>query len=256
MHFSYLMTDQTSDRYTREMAQSNRYHIDVAKLESIKAVTDQIQLLDKNLGGMDMMQFSVFNNAYLIVTSIIQDAIKDDYFINPKLIEEFIVVFAGYYFKAINETFDNSETLRVSWSMMNTIKGRPYPAIISLLLGANAHINNDLPYVLSKVMNNSVAENLLGDLVRIDKLLMRSGKQIIGSFTEQNTRLDFLKRRFQFLYYRPAMYTILYWRIIAWRNYQKLLDTDATLAQIDIRSQKIGNRLLRAARILLLVAPY
>jgi hypothetical protein len=175
---------------------------------------------------------------------------KDGYSKNPKFIERFIVSFADYYFCVINSA-NSGDELSPPWAKLNDYaKIKSAPVFISLMLGANAHINNDLPQVLNKMMQNKNTSNLLGDLVKIDRILIKSGRQIIDLFDEKSKFLNFLKRRLIFTYYRPAMYTILYWRIRAWRNYEMLKKNSSAMPPITKRSVIISNRLLRFAKIL------
>ena len=117
-------------------------------------------------------------------------------------------------------------------------------------MGANAHINHDLPLALAKLMGTEKTDDLLRDVLKIDKLLMKSGRKIIATFDEPHKFLDFLKRRFQFLYYRPAMYTILYWRIGAWRRYKLIKNSGRETSGDPSKSIKIANRLLKLGKYL------
>ena len=225
--------------------------IDTSTITTVVGVLAQLMQLDSQLNSLELDQFKLFNRAYQVVTRSMVQAIKDDYFKNPEVIEKFMVTFADYYFKAVSGTMSGAVDVAPPWLKLNDYAtNRSAPVFISLMLGANAHINNDLPQALKILMQQEQAKDLVGDLLKIDKLLMKSGKEIIGLFEEKNRFLDFLKRRFQFLYYRPAMYTIRYWRIIAWKNYQKLAKDDAAQAYITDRSVKIANRLLFVARML------
>src|SRR4029077_15981753 len=96
------------------------------------------------------------------------------------------------------------------------------PQFVLLLMGANAHINHDLPLTLHQLVGNQRGNGLLNDVLKIDKLLMKSGKLILAEFEEPNKKINFLKRHLVFLYYRPTMYIILYWRIKAWHNYRRI----------------------------------
>jgi len=210
-----------------------------------------LERLDKLLVAADLGQFVLFNKAYLIVTRSIQQAIREDYFKNPAFIEKFIVNFASYYFQAVNLTVSDDVSLSLPWAKLNEYATqKSAPVFISLLLGANAHINNDLPQVLVKLLGEEKGEGLLKDLVKIDKLLMKSGRQIIGVFDEKNSFLDFLKRRLQFTYYRPAMYTILYWRIRAWQSYRLLKRNEHAMPSVTRKTIGTANRLLKIAKIL------
>lgn len=224
--------------------------INIAGIKSFNNVLAEIKLLDASLQSENMSQFKLFNDAYQVITNHIQQAAKDNYFENPKFIEKFTVTFASYYFKAVNDTLTGSKDLTTSWATLNKLNLKTSPKFVSLLMGANAHINNDLPQVLVRLMEKEDTDNLLSDIVKIDKLLMLSGKKIVGLFDEPNIKFDFLKRNFKFIYYRPTMYMILYWRAVAWRNYRKIKKNNATLSRVNKRSNKIANRFLRIANIL------
>lgn len=224
--------------------------INIASIKSFKNVQMEIKLLDSNLQSENMHQFKLFNEAYLVVTNHIQRATKNKYFENPEFIEKFTITFATYYFKAINDTLTGNKDLTTSWAAMDKLNLKTSPRFISLLMGVNAHINNDLSQVLNRLIEKEDTNNLLSDVVKIDKLLMLSGNEIIDLFDETNKKLNFLKRYIKFMYYRPIMYMILYWRVIAWRNYRKIKKNNETLTRVNNRSNKIANRFLRIAKLL------
>ena len=224
--------------------------IKLGKITTIEGVADELARLNDRLDSMRLNQFVLFNNSYYIVTTSIQKAIKDNFFVNPKFIQKFIVTFARYYFDALNNSQDENNNLAEPWLIAHDCAKNSGTRFISLMLGANAHINNDLPQVLTTLMANEKTEDLLSDIVKIDKLLMKSGREIITTFEETNKVLDLFKRRFQFLYYRPVMYMILYWRIVAWKNYRKLKKQPSYLEHITNRSVKIANRWLILSRFL------
>lgn len=226
------------------------YLINIADIRSFNSVVKEIKLLEVNLKSANLLRFKLFNDAYLVITNHIHEATKNNYFENPKFIEKFTVTFAGYYFKAVNDTLTGSKDLTASWAKLNELDLNTSPVFVSLLIGANAHINNDLPQVLLRLIKKEDTDDLLSDIVKIDKLLMQSGKEIVELFDEPSKKMNFLKRNFKFVYYRPIMYMILYWRMIAWRNYRKIKKNNATLKRVNKRSNKIADRFLRIAKIL------
>ncbi len=232
------------------MADPKSILVNIHSIANIEDVITTLQQLDNKLVELGLHQFMLFNQSYQIVTHLIQQRVNDDYFKNPIFIEKFIVNFASYYFKAVNNAMDGNE-LSPPWSKLNDYaKIKSAPVFISLMLGANVHINNDLPRVLKEMMQDESMRNLFSDILKIDRILMKSGRQIIDLFEENNKFLDFLKRRLIFTYYRPAMYTILHWRVQAWRHYGMLKRDDRVSASITKRSLKIANRLLFIARFL------
>ncbi len=193
--------------------------LDIDKITSLETITKELERLKYVLTKNEMRQLLIFHNAYLVVTSNIQKASKEGYFDNPKFIEELTISFACYYFQVVNQTKDDIE-LPKAWDTLNkAAQKKATPNFILLLLGANAHINHDLILVLTKLREDKETGNLLQDFIKMDKILMKSGREIIATFSEPSKQLDFLKRRVIFMYYRPVMYMIRFWRLRAWTHY-------------------------------------
>jgi hypothetical protein len=228
---------------------SNSVRVSLGSITSFETILTELKQLEANLPASNLQHFLVFNKAYFIVTDNLKRAADDDYFKSPQFIEEFTVYFAQYYFRAINYSATHSPDLPPAWVTMNqTAEYKNVPNFITLLMGANAHINNDLPLAFLKLINENDAADLFGDVLKVDKLLMKSGRQIIEAFEEPNRRLNLLKRRLIFLYYRPVMYMILYWRIRSWRNYKAIKKSGVKASGYQKRSIKTARRFLKLAR--------
>lgn len=228
------------------MPDTDSARTDIARITSIQSVLDRLKRLDKQLRRSGLDEFIAFNKAYYVVTHAIKEASASRYFEHPALMEEFSVCFAQYYFQAVNDTLDASPQLAAAWlKIRRPPRRRPVgPNFISLLMGANAHINHDLPLALLKVIDRQKTDDLLEDIAKIDRLLMRSGTDILSAFDEPGKLPGFIKRRCKFLYLRPVMYMILYWRIVAWRNYESMKKDHSQDSRLKIRSARIADRLL------------
>jgi len=230
---------------------ANLEKINIDKITSFKTILLELEKLDKVLSRRELYQFQLFNQAYTVVTKNIKKSAKNNYFKNPKFIEKFTVCFSHYYFRAVNETMQKNSNIPPAWKALNvTAKNKHTPQFIYLLMGANAHINNDLPLALNELMGKLKAEDLLKDVLKIDKLLMMSGREIISAFEESNKILDFLKRNSVFLYYRPVMYLVLFWRVKAWRNYRSIKRAGAISNHYQDASIRIAYRLQTMAKLL------
>jgi Family of unknown function (DUF5995) len=224
--------------------------INIEKITSFDTVLKELVMLERLLPLYKLDHFVIFNKAYATVTNAIKKGATNGHFDNPIFIEKFSVKFAHYYFKAVNETMGKSKDLPAAWKMLNkAAKHKSTPKFIFLLMGANAHINNDLPLALLELMDKETTDDLLKDVLKIDKLLMKSGREIIGLFSEPNKVLNLLKRRVVFLYYRPVMYMILYWRIKAWKNYKLLKKAGQDDSGYKRGSVAIANRFLKLAAL-------
>jgi hypothetical protein len=208
-------------------------------VKTVDGVLKRLNQLQKELPGTPQANLEPFNAAYLEVTRTINDALVAGYFNNPDFITDFTVRFARYYFEAIDDLKAKRRTVP-AWKQI--ILGERSLSF-SLLMGANAHINYDLPLALKETLASRPANGWLGDLRRIDKLLMQSGHQILHSYHETGSVMNFLQRYFAWLYFRPTMYRILWWRIVAWRNYRRLASGKLTQTQLAKRSTRIGRHL-------------
>jgi len=218
--------------------------INIRKITTVDSVLIELESLKERLPETTCKNLTTFNNAYYVVTRVIKNASDAHRFKNPQSIEAFSVRFACYYFQAINDFLDANSAISPAWEKaIGSANDQHRPAFISLLMGANAHINYDLPFALLKTIQKHEKASLLRDLTVIDKLLIKSGKEILDTFDESNQMLNFVKSKTRFLYFRPIMYMILWWRIMAWRNYKSLENNTDSTRIILKRSTSIAHRL-------------
>lgn len=222
------------------MDKNSIYH-PVSSPKSYADIIDNLNFLEKQLSIHDYDQFLVFNRSYVVVTQSIKDNSEKGYFMHPEFVEDFAITFAGYYFQAMNEVIANTTTESAAWGKLATAK--KHPRFIQLLLGANAHINHDLPLVMVEHMNQDYSREVFKDILSIDALLMQSGKEIIPLLDESYTCQRFIKKHLQFLYYMPVMYMILLWRISAWRSYKSIIKNGLSQAKFQTKSVRTANRL-------------
>lgn len=228
---------------------SEKILTDISSVDSFNSVLTTLRSLNKSLLSDSLEQFMVFNRAYQIITAGIMESAEAGYFNSPVFIEKFTACFARYYFRAVKAAAQNSNDTPEAWALLaDTKRSVKTPHFIFLLMGANAHINADLPLALKETMGKKKTEELLSDVLKVDKILMKSGKKLLGEFNEQNAVIDTLKRRLVFLYYRPVMYTILTWRIRAWRNYHLIKESPAHAENYTKHSIRTAHRLLRLSK--------
>lgn len=219
--------------------------IDLHTIVSLEAIQSELDALTIQLPGTRLENLLTFNQAYCVVAKAVKEASDNGYFRYPEFIKTFNISFAKYYFQVVNDLVDSNK-VAPAWAKVTAQTSHGHrPAFISLLMGVNAHINYDLPLALLDTMDQGRQKALLKDISKIDRLLVKSGRRILDTFDEPNKLLDFIKRHFIFLYFRPAMYMILLWRIIAWRNYRALQRNRLDNQQLAVRSTKIAKRLAR-----------
>ena len=217
---------------------------DIDAIDSNDKVLDRLEALSEECAEGLLYELRVFNTAYWVVTKAIGDSLAADSFSHPEIIEDFTVCFARYYFEAINGLMHDDSVVPVAWTKL-TGRKKPQSPSISLLMGANAHINHDLALALLETMDKRSATDFLPDLVKIDRLLIACAREILGTYDESSIFLSFVKRRCQWLYFRPVMSMIRFWRVMAFYNFRSMQRLGGNKANFAHRSIKIANRFLQ-----------
>jgi hypothetical protein len=232
------------------MSSPKLHAIDIAHITTVASLLQQLRSLDDQLENSAFSELIAFNTAYTIVTKEINVSLKNGYFDNPKFIEKFTVCFSHYYFQVINDVLAGKQDIATAWSnIFRSSKDKPLPNFIYLLMGANAHINHDLSLTMLRMLDKGDTAKLFKDILKVDKLLMRSSKDIIVAFTEPKAAPRLIQRRFKHLYRKPIMYLILYWRFRAWRDYKRMANKGIGKRRSQVRGKKMSRVLLYLGRL-------
>lgn len=206
--------------YNYRMAQSKyKHHINVAAIKSSAEVIEELKRLDALLSESELLQVAFFNRAYIIITSKIYRANQSGYFKLSRLMDELEVNFAKYYFEALNR-YVESGALPGPWQQVNAgWLHRFHPSSLSLMLGANAHINHDLPRALQDTITDQA--QFKNDYFKVNQLLLESSRWILDSYYESDKTVNFMKRKLRPLYLKPTMWLILHWRRQVWQQFER-----------------------------------
>jgi hypothetical protein len=233
------------------MSSPKLHSIDIARITTVANLLQQLHSLDDQLEHSALSRLIAFNTAYSIVSKEIYDSLKNGYFENPKFIEEFTVCFSHYYFQVINDVLAEKSDIATAWSnIFRPSQAKPLPNFIYLLMGANAHINHDLSLTMLRMLDKGDTAKLFQDILKIDKLLMRSSKDIVDAFTEPQAVPRLIQRRFKHAYRKPIMYLILYWRFRAWRDYKHMASKGVGKHRSQVRGKKMSLGLIYLGRLL------
>ena len=208
---------------------------------SYEAILSNLSLLDQQLSSLDLTQFLVFNRSYIVVTQTIKRQSDANFFKCSSQVEQFTASFAQHYFRAMNEIITNATSQSAAWDKL--LQAKSHPHSIQLLMGANAHINHDLPLTMVEFLGKSHSKELFQDILSIDRLLIESGREIIGLFDEPHTCMSFAKRHLRFLYFTPILYMILSWRISAYKSAKMIKKYGHSSTKFQTKSIRIANRL-------------
>jgi hypothetical protein len=176
-------------------------------------VLKRLGTLDSKLSANGLQAFKPFNNTYVVITEAINRGIATGFFDDPKTVERLELAFAKLYFIAIDQ-FARDRTLPGRWKV---VRQKFLPAGISLMLGARAHITQDLaPAMRESVKDPAVFRN---DFKKIDTLLLGSSTEILKRYHASNTLVSLFKKGLRFIYEPLSMKIIMRWHQQAWDEY-------------------------------------
>lgn len=115
---------------------------------------DLIARMETQLRWFDASQDhrSAFLRVYLHMTRKVRSRLGSGFFLDPAWIERVARRFADYYFEAL-AAFEAGRTPPPAWELaFRCARDRSCFLLQDILLGVNAHINNDLPQVLADIL--------------------------------------------------------------------------------------------------------
>ena len=192
----------------------------------------------------------MFALLYLRVTDHVKQAVwTPGRFDDPRFMTHYTAVFANLYFKGYDAWRSLSPTAPVAWQFaLDAAKDKQVTALGNLLLGMNAHINRDLPFVLYSIgLRAPDGTSRKPDHDRINAVLYEAYDKAIA---EGARRFDSSLSA----YTGPnaadsGIQSVILWREEAWRNAERLAwaSSDAERAAISQRIEQSAN--LEAAAI-------
>jgi len=203
---------------------------------------------------------AVFALAYLRTTEqYLNFSQKPGFLRDPAFVNHQDVAFAQMYFDAYDD-FAAGRISRVppAWRVaFRVADGKQVNGMGDLLLGMNAHVNRDLPFVLAAIgltMPDGSSRKLDHDQINImlnhvvEPLINELGARFDPSIAVAPTPFG--------LGFTGLMQTLLVWRELAWRNAELLVAApteaarDVIAAQIEASAEATGTALMAASRYL------
>lgn len=191
-------------------------------------VTKTLRLMDRHLDGLarSCHHDSVFALAYLRTTEAYRDAAAEPgFFTDVAHLHHEDAVFAAYYFQAYADwTGGRRDAVPGAWQVaFGAAEDRRVNGSGNVLLGMNAHINRDLPYVLASI--GLVAPDGSSRKPDHDKVNVFLNRVIVPLIAEEAARFDPTMDDTDTPYglsHTAVMAAITGWREQAWRNAERL----------------------------------
>jgi hypothetical protein len=109
---------------------------------------------------------AAFLRVYRRMTAEAKERLTEPFFLDPAWVERVAMRFAWYYFDALDR-FERGNSPPPAWTYAFTVAVRKRGFLLQdILLGMNAHINNDLPLVAAEVLRDERDETSVFRTVR------------------------------------------------------------------------------------------
>lgn len=133
------------------------------------SVDDLLTLMHRQLAKFDAAcdNRAAFLRVYATMTAGVRECMGQGYFIDPAWIERVALRFAWWYFDALDRYEQHAEP-PPAWAYAFDVAGRRQGFLLQdILLGMNAHINNDLPLVVAEILRRE------GDVTPLERVVRR-----------------------------------------------------------------------------------
>jgi hypothetical protein len=213
------LTDQYDPNSSNDCTSGKVRCVDATIKEMNRRFTPLGQSCDHN---------ALFSLLYLRVTQQYRQAVSDpNFFDDNAFVNHEDAVFANYYFRA----FDNykrglTSSVPLAWQVaFDAARDRAVSGTGDLLLGVNAHVQRDLPYVLEAIgLVKPDGTSRKPDHDKVNQILYAAYEPAI---TEGAQRFDpsinfALPAPFTSYGYQTFFQAVEGWREIAWRNAERL----------------------------------
>jgi Family of unknown function (DUF5995) len=211
-------------------------------------IAGRVQCVDKTIREMtkrfDPLASSCDHNAifalvYLRVTQEYRRTVEGPFFDDTPFVNHEDVVFARYYFAAYDAwAAGQRAAVPLAWRVaLDAARNRTVSASGDLLLGINAHVQRDLPFVLYSIGLVGPNGSRKPDHDRVNVILNRVSDDVLAEIARRfdptvddgnlPTSLDDF-----------ALFQLLVaWREIAWRNAERLAQAPTPAARQVVASQ-------------------
>jgi len=195
---------------------------------------------------------AIFSLVYLRVTEEYRRTIETPFFDDTPFVNYEDGIFARYYFAAYDAwTAGRTADVPPAWRVaFNAARDRRVSALGDLLLGINAHVQRDLPFVLYSIgLVAPDGSSRKPDHDRVDEILNRVIDDVIAEIarrfdpTIDDTNLPTTLDEF------TLFQTLVAWRETAWRNAELLAAAPSAAARDLVASEIESNAASEAAAI-------
>jgi hypothetical protein len=213
------------------------------KAGRIKCVDAVIGEMDRRFGPLAETcdHDALFALLYLRVTETYREQVgaPGDFFADEAFVNHEDAVFARYYFEAQDAYAKGRPTPRAWQVAFDAASDRAVSGLGNLLLGVNAHVNRDLPYVLAAIgLVAPDGSSRKPDHDKVNEILFDAYGPAIDEGAarfDPSVGSEYPHPVFATLGYNSGMAAIQGWREAAWRYAERLVTApdDAARARVE-----------------------
>jgi hypothetical protein len=225
---------------------------------SIDGAVDRMRAIAEYLPEQDGL--ACFNRMYLGVTVDVKGRVQEGFFENPPAMEHLDVVFANFYFEAVDALTLAPSRIPAAWApLMQHRSDHGITAIQFALAGMNAHINHDLPLAVVRLCEDlhvtpHLQDQIHRDFVRVNELLDAAERTVRQSF--ESGPLLTLDESAHSLADPVCNWTMNSAREVAWTTAQALWEVREIRPASDLLANCVAEMTAAASRCLLVAPPH
>jgi hypothetical protein len=218
-------------------------HYDRDHLNGIKDAEKALKRLQKDIPAASLTKLVNFNHTYLIITQNVKSHRTNGEFEHPEFLERFDALFVSFYIEALKNHIQQKYLyVPPAWefAFRAAEKGKASP-LKCLVLGVNAHVNNDIPQVLYETDADGIH---LNDYFFVNGIIKDSIDQAIDELDDNRQLLNPKKRLFKPFYKVLMFLLILVFRRLAWRNYRLMRKGKVQRYRMELRAKRTAQFIL------------
>lgn len=230
---------------------------------TLACVDGEVRRMHAIRTGLGCDHLAVFDTTYELITITIRGRLRDTPYIfhDPAWVIGEDATFANLYFDALN-AWQHGRPVPGAWRIaFQAAATGNYDAVQDLLLGANAHIQRDLPYMLAAVgLAGRDGTSHKPDHDRVDAILNQTYPSVLDTIAERFQPIDALAAPG----FDPvgglvgnftASQLLETWRELAWRNAERLLNARTQSEQARVEASIEANATMSARAIAAIPMP-
>jgi Family of unknown function (DUF5995) len=240
-------------------SQTERVKVKRCRKASLKCVRAQIKRMKRLQRRLGCDHRAVFATTYLTLTKQLLKTVKADpgFFKQPKFFFREDALFANFYFDVI-KAWNRGEPVPDAWRIaFQTAATGEVNAAQDMLLGINAHVQNDMPFVLAALgLRNKHGVSRKPDHDKANLVLNAGYAPVVEAVRRRyDPILSLTNASWHPIDDVAGLEVVRAWRELVWRNAERLVNADSAAERTQVARQIELNAALQAQLIALVPQP-